>query len=77
MGYFAYGKAEYVFTVDTNGNEQLKGGFSMGNLDSASIYALTPMAGTQYYCTDCSGNGITGRIVAFIGSAWRRLLFED
>lgn len=46
-------------------------------LDSATIYTLTPDNGTQYYCTDCSGNGITGRIVAFIGAAWRRLTFED
>lgn len=46
-------------------------------LDSATIYALTPTLGTQYYCTDCTGNGITGRIVAYIAAAWRRLLFED
>lgn len=45
--------------------------------DSATIYALTPSTGTQYYCTDCTGNGITGRIVAFIGAAWRRLKFDE
>lgn len=49
---------------------------STAPLDSASIYALTPTLGTQYYCTDCTGNGITGRIVAYIAAAWKRLNFE-
>ena len=44
--------------------------------DSVTIYAQTPLTGTMYYCTDCSGNGITGRILAFIGGLWRRLNFE-
>ena len=44
--------------------------------DSATIYALSPIGGTTYYCTDCSGNGATGRVVSFIGSLWRRLSFN-
>lgn len=44
--------------------------------DSVTIYALIPDNGTTYYCTDCSGNGVTGRIVSFFGAAWRRQLFE-
>lgn len=50
---------------------------STSQADSVTIYALTPRPGTQYYCTDCSGDGITGRILAYIGAAWRRLTFED
>ncbi len=44
--------------------------------DSVTIYATTPAAGTTYYCSDCSGNGVTGRIVSYFGSLWRRLTFE-
>ncbi len=44
--------------------------------DSATIYALTPSEGTSYFCNDCSGDGITGRIVTYIGAMWRRLKFE-
>ena len=45
-------------------------------LDSVTIYALTPAPGTVAYCNNCSGSGVTGRIVAYIGSAWRRLTFN-
>lgn len=65
-----------VLTSDANGLASWQPA-SATPLDSATIYALTPTLGTQYYCTDCTGNGITGRIVAYIGAAWRRLLFED
>ncbi len=41
--------------------------------DSATIYATTPTVGTTYLCTNCSGSGITGRIVSYYGSAWRRI----
>lgn len=41
--------------------------------DSATIYATTPAAGTTYTCTDCSGTGVTGRIVYYMDSAWRRV----
>lgn len=44
--------------------------------DSATIYATTPAAGTTYYCSNCSGSGVTGRIVSYIGSLWRRLRFD-
>lgn len=44
--------------------------------DSVTIYALTPAAGSVYYCTNCTGSGITGRIVSYFGAAWRRLLFD-
>lgn len=59
---------------DSLGNISLSS--STNPLDSATIYALTPTPGTQYYCSNCTGNGITGRIVAYIGAAWRRLTFE-
>ncbi len=51
--------------------------FTIGSLDSATIYALTPASGTEVFCSNCTGNGITGRILSYIGAAWRRLLFED
>jgi hypothetical protein len=44
--------------------------------DSATIYALTPTPGTQYYCNNCTGGGITGRVVYYAGSAWRRIPIE-
>jgi hypothetical protein len=44
--------------------------------DSATIYSTTPAAGTTYYCSNCSGSGVTGRIVSYIGSLWRRLSFD-
>jgi len=46
-------------------------------LDSAFIYSLAPSKPALVFCSDCTGNGITGRIVAYIGAAWRRLTFED
>lgn len=64
-----------VLTSDSNGLSQWSAS-STAQADSATIYALTPAPGTQYYCTDCTGNGITGRIVAYIGAAWRRLQFD-
>jgi len=45
-------------------------------LDSVTLYALTPTNGTLAFCNNCTGSGITGRIVAYIGAAWRRLTFE-
>lgn len=44
--------------------------------DSVSIYATTPAEFTIRSCSDCSGNGITGRLLAFIASAWRRITIE-
>lgn len=50
---------------------------SQSKRDSVDIYSISVMPnGTQVYCTDCTGNGITGRILAFIGGAWRRLKFD-
>lgn len=49
---------------------------TFGSNDSATIYSKTPPEGSIVFCSDCSGNGITGRILAFIGAAWRRLTFE-
>lgn len=46
------------------------------SIDSVSVYATTPAEGTMVHCNDCTGNGITGRIIAYIGAAWRRLNFE-
>jgi len=45
-------------------------------LDSVTIYALTPANGTMTYCNNCTGSGVTGRVVVFINSAWRRLQFD-
>ena len=44
--------------------------------DSATIYALTPANGTTYFCSNCSGSSVTGRIVSYFGSLWRRLKFD-
>jgi hypothetical protein len=45
-------------------------------LDSVTLYAITPANGTLAYCNNCTGSGVTGRIVAYIGAAWRRLQFD-
>ena len=45
-------------------------------LDSVTIYALSPANGTMTYCNNCTGSGVTGRVVVFINSAWRRLTFN-
>lgn len=58
------------FTVDTNGI------VTFGSLDSVTAYALTPSNGSKVYCNDCSGNGITGRFISYIGGAWRRESFN-
>lgn len=47
---------------------------TLGSLDSVTIYALTPPAGTIIRCSDCTGNGLTGAsIVGYLSSAWRRI----
>lgn len=60
------------FAIDTFGI------VTPGKMDSVSIYAITPQGGegSQVFCTNCTGNGITGRLLTWIGAAWRRLLFE-
>ena len=58
------------FSVDTMGL------VSYAELDSVTIYALTPTKNATVYCSDCTGNGIVGRILSYIGSAWRRLSFN-
>jgi hypothetical protein len=60
----------FLFGVDTNGM------MTVGSMDSVSIASFTPSNGTQVFCNNCTGNGITGRILAFIGGIWRRLNFE-
>ena len=67
--------AGYTLTSDANGNATWSP-TSFTPSDSATIYALTPAEGTSYFCTDCTGDGITGRIVTYIGAMWRRLKFE-
>lgn len=44
--------------------------------DSASIYRLVPTAGATFYCSNCTGTGVTGRVVTYIGGAWRRLKYD-
>ena len=64
-----------VLTSDADGNATW-GVTAFTPLDSLTIYALTPSESTTYFCTDCTGDGITGRIVTYIGAMWRRLKFE-
>jgi len=47
---------------DANGNASW-GATAFTPADSVTIYALTPTAGTVYFCTDCTGNGFTGHPV--------------
>jgi hypothetical protein len=49
---------------------------NLAGLDSAAIDGLTPAAGYFIYCTDCTGNGLTGRLLLHDGTAWRRLSYE-
>ena len=64
-----------VLTSDANGLASW-GATSFTTSDSATIYALTPANGTSYFCSDCSGDGITGRIVSYFSSFWKRLKFD-
>jgi len=64
-----------VLTSDANGLASWQP-TSFTASDSATIYALTPANGTTYFCSDCSGDGVTGRIVSYFGSLWRRLKFD-
>lgn len=64
-----------VLTSDADGLASW-GITSFTTSDSATIYALTPANGTTYFCSNCSGDGITGRIVSYFGSLWRRLKFD-
>ncbi len=59
--------------VSNNSNLAVWGVTAFTQSDSATIYATTPAVGTTYMCTDCSGSGITGRIVSYYGAAWRRI----
>lgn len=54
----------------------LDGALEMIGIDSATLYATTPYDGTIRYCSDCTSNGITGKLVMRLGSMWRRLAFE-
>jgi len=58
------------FSIDTLGL------VSYNELDSATIYALTPTKNATVYCSNCTGNGIVGRTLQYIGAAWRRLKFD-
>ena len=66
------GSNNYVMVSDGSGNGTWQVN-TWAQLDSVSIYALTPAKPIQYYCTNCTGNGFTGHVIAYIGSAWRRL----
>ena len=54
----------------------LNGALELWAIDSATLYATTPYDGTIRYCSDCTSNGITGKLVMRLGSMWRRLAFE-
>lgn len=72
LSYSKNGDSLSTFRVDTLGYL-----FTGNQNDSVSIYARTDIDdGTQVFCKDCSGNGITGRILAYVGGLWRRLKFD-
>ncbi len=51
---------------------------ALKGLDSVTIYAITPSGDkvTFAFCNNCTGGGVTGRILAYFGAAWRRLNFD-
>jgi len=68
-----------VLTSDGNGVATWHSSWaasSTTSADSVTIYALTPTPGTQYFCNNCTGGGITGRVVYYAGGAWRRIPIE-
>lgn len=69
-----------AYRIDGNSRFEIDtfGIITPGSMDSMSIYAITPTGGngSQIYCNDCTGDGITGRLLTWISGAWRRLLFE-
>ena len=54
----------------------LDGALKMIGIDSATLYATSAENGTIRYCSDCTSNGITGKLVMYIAAMWRRLAFE-
>ena len=54
----------------------LNGALELWAIDSATLYATSAANGTIRYCSDCTSNGITGKLVMRLGSMWRRLAFE-
>lgn len=69
-GNFVIGTGTPTAKLHVNGDVRIEG------TDSVTIYAKTPSNGTFEYCTNCTGNGITGRLLGYIGSAWRRFTIE-
>lgn len=69
-GYALYNNGVVKALIDTSGNMQMLG------MDSVSLYALTPSKPTVAICTNCSGSGVAGRVLAYIAGAWRRIKFE-
>lgn len=65
-----------INTATPTSKLHVNGDLRIEGRDSVTIYALTPAAGTFQYCTDCTGNGITGRLLGYIGAAWRRFTIE-
>lgn len=46
-------------------------------LDSATIYNLKKVKDfTLLSCSDCTGNGVVGRVLLYVQGVWRRLTFE-
>ena len=54
----------------------LNGALELWAIDSATLYATSAANGTIRYCSDCTSNGITGKLVMYLGAMWRRLAFE-
>lgn len=63
----------YLFTSDVNGAGSWQVP-SFPELDSASIYALSPTKHITYYCTNCTpvDNSSGGVVVTYNGSLWKR-----
>jgi hypothetical protein len=63
-----------LMATDTFGNARWQ--LNTPSLDSTSLYALTAVpTGQTYYCTNCHGNApnyLTGGLVSYNGSLWRR-----
>ena len=65
-------------TIVSNGAQELE--FAPSNYtisDSLTIYGLNNVKEfTLISCSDCTGNGVLGRVLLYVQSAWRRLTFE-
>ena len=79
-GYFQTsmgGQPGYNLTLDATGDTATWQPSAYTVSDSVSIYNTAPAVGSSYFCHNCSGNNIPGRVVVFTPAGWRRLAYED